>query len=68
VIELWEGPGRVFIRVEDDGTGIPEDLIRQGKGLDTVRSKIVYLDGRIAISRKTEGGTLIGMDLPVKTL
>jgi glucose-6-phosphate-specific signal transduction histidine kinase len=51
--------------VEDDGVGIDENKAVNGKGLETVRSKIAYLKGRVGIERKKEGGTLVVIELPI---
>lgn len=66
IIEIVEHPGQVSIFVEDNGVGITEDRATKGKGLDTIRSKIAYLNGRVEISRKREGGTLITIEVPNK--
>ena len=44
--------------------GIKEDKTVKSKGLETVRSKIAYLKGRVEIGPKKEGGTLIVIELP----
>lgn len=64
LLELVEHTGQVSIMVEDDGVGIDQDPAVKGKGLDTIRSKIAYLNGRIEIGRKKDKGTLIVIELP----
>ena len=66
LLELVEHPRQVSIMAEDNGVGIEEGRISGGKGLETIRSKIAYLNGRVEISRKKEGGTLVVIELPVK--
>ncbi len=70
MFELVEHPGFLSILADDNGVGMPDELLRSGggKGLNTIRSKIAYLNGRIEISRKMEGGTLVVIELPVKTV
>jgi len=65
LLELVEHSGQVSILVEDDGVGIDENRAVKGKGLDTIRSKIAYLNGRIEIGQKKEKGTLIVIELPI---
>jgi signal transduction histidine kinase len=65
LLELVEHSGQVSILVEDDGVGIDENRAVKGKGLDTIRSKIAYLNGRIEIGQKREKGTLIVIELPI---
>jgi signal transduction histidine kinase len=66
MLEVVEHPEQVSIMVEDNGVGIAANNTSKGKGLDTIRSKIAYLNGRVEISRKREGGTLIMIELPTK--
>ena len=68
LLELVEHPGQLSIVVEDDGVGIDEREGPKGRGLDTIRSKIAYLNGRIEISRKKEKGTLIVIEIPVENV
>jgi signal transduction histidine kinase len=63
-LEVVEHERSISIMVEDDGVGINEDKAVHGKGLETVRSKITYLKGRVEIGSKREGGTLIVIELP----
>jgi signal transduction histidine kinase len=65
VLELVEHERELTVMVEDDGVGINEDKAVKGKGLETVRSKIAYLNGRVEIGPKREGGTLIVIELPI---
>ncbi len=64
LLELVEHERAISILVEDDGIGINEDKTVKGKGLQTVRSKIAYLKGRVEIGPKNEGGTLIVIEIP----
>ena len=45
--------------------GIDEKRPVKGKGLDTIRSKIAYLNGKIEIGQKKDKGTLIVIELPI---
>ncbi|HUB61857.1 MAG TPA: ATP-binding protein [Puia sp.] len=65
LVELVEHDHEVSVVVDDDGIGINKDNAVKGKGLETVRSKIAYLKGRVGIERKKEGGTLIVIELPI---
>jgi signal transduction histidine kinase len=64
MLELVEHAGQVSILVEDNGIGIDLDKSVKGKGLDTIRSKIAYLNGHMEISKKWDHGTLIVIELP----
>jgi len=65
LLELVEHNGQVSILIEDNGIGMEEDKTVKGKGLDTIRSKIAYLNGQIEIGRKKDSGTLIVIELPI---
>jgi signal transduction histidine kinase len=65
LVELVEHDQEVSIVVDDDGIGIDQDHAVKGKGLETVRSKIAYLKGKVGIERKKEGGTLVVIELPI---
>jgi signal transduction histidine kinase len=65
LVELVEHDQAVSIVVDDDGIGIDQDHAVKGKGLETVRSKIAYLKGKVGIERKKEGGTLVVIELPI---
>ena len=49
--------------VEDDGKGLQTNEMAKGKGLLSVRAKIAYLNGKIEMMTKREGGTLIVMEI-----
>jgi len=65
LVELVEHDRAVSVVVDDDGVGIDKDNAVKGKGLETVRSKIAYLKGRVEIERKKEGGTLVVIEIPI---
>jgi signal transduction histidine kinase len=65
LLELVEHKGQVSILVEDDGVGIDGQRPVKGKGLDTIRSKIAYLNGKMEIGQKKDKGTLIVIELPI---
>ena len=65
LVELVEHDRVLSVVVDDDGVGIESDKAVKGKGLETVRSKIAYLNGRVGIERKKEGGTLIVIEIPI---
>lgn len=64
-LELVEHEKHISIMVEDNGIGIAEDLAEKGKGLNTIQSRIAYLNGKMEITRKQENGTLIVIEIPV---
>jgi signal transduction histidine kinase len=57
LLELTEHEDVVSLMVEDDGVGVGEDV--SGRGLDEMRAKVAYYHGRMEISRRREGGTLV---------
>lgn len=64
-LELVEHEHHITLMVEDNGIGIGDLTQAKGKGLDSIRSKIAYLNGRIEIMKKKDGGTLIVIEINV---
>jgi glucose-6-phosphate-specific signal transduction histidine kinase len=64
LVEVVEHERVISVMVEEVGVGIDLDKTVKGKGLQTVRSKIAYLKGRVEIGPKKDGGTLIVIELP----
>ena len=62
--------GRLLVTVEDDGVGLPAgfDAATTGNlGLQIVRTLVVgELSGTLDIGPRTDGGTRVVLDLPVK--
>lgn len=68
LLQLVEHRGVISILVEDNGVGIDEQVASSGRGLDTIRSKIAYLKGRMEMDSRDGKGTLIMIEIPVKSL
>lgn len=54
--------GRLMLAVEDDGTGLPEQ-IREGHGLRNMRDRAALLRGRLEV-RPLEKGASVILDIP----
>jgi signal transduction histidine kinase len=65
MLELVEHEKHISIMAEDNGVGIGDYTLTDGKGLSTIQSKIAYLNGKIEIMRKKDKGTLIVIEIPV---
>lgn len=65
LLELVEHEQHISIMVEDDGIGIAENSLENGMGLNTIRSRIAYLNGKMEIERKKENGTLVVIEIEV---
>jgi two-component sensor histidine kinase len=61
-------PGRLLVRVEDDGAGLPADFdlaATASLGLSIVRTLVESeLEGRLSIVARAGGGTSVTMDIP----
>jgi len=66
LLQWVEHPGILSVLIEDDGVGMDEQSAGKGRGLDTIRSKIAYLKGRIEINTKKGKGTLIVIEIPLR--
>ncbi|MEP7280150.1 MAG: ATP-binding protein [Bacteroidota bacterium] len=65
LLEMVEHENHIVLIVEDDGIGIENNIPARGKGLAAIQSKIAYLNGKMEIIKKQEGGTLIVIEIPV---
>ncbi len=65
MIELVEHEQHISMMVEDNGIGIGDYAAAKGKGLESIRLKIAYLNGMIEIMKKKEGGTLVVIEINV---
>lgn len=69
LLQLIEDEDRISIIVEDNGVGIfDESGIKNGIGLANIKAKITYFQGLIEVSKKTEGGLMIIIEIPIKTI
>jgi signal transduction histidine kinase len=64
LLELVEHEDQISLMIEDDGVGIGNFSSTDGKGLNTIQSKIKNLNGRIEISSKKDKGTIIVCEIP----
>jgi signal transduction histidine kinase len=66
-IWLWASTEEVYLRIEDDGRGMPspasKNARRQGVGIPSMRARLRQLGGSLEI-RSTSSGTLITARLP----
>jgi signal transduction histidine kinase len=62
-LEVIEHTDMVTIIIEDNGVGLDEALQTEGQGLSTIRSRVAYLNGKMEISNKQEGGVLVVIEL-----
>lgn len=69
-LELVEHETMISILVEDNGKGIDTSptAFSDGIGLDIIRSKVAWFNGKIEIRRKAAHGTLIMIEIPYKKL
>jgi signal transduction histidine kinase len=56
------------LEIEDRGSGFSTSTPRQGIGLVAMRERAELLGGKIAVTRPTEGGTLVRMTVPRERL
>jgi signal transduction histidine kinase len=70
LIQLIEHEDVLSILIEDNGKGMQNDLVvlKSGMGLNNIKSRIEYFNGRIELSEKIEGGTLVNIEIPVNTI
>jgi len=67
IVSRREG-GDLYLRVDDDGLGLP-DGVSEGLGLGNTRARLQVLFGEaasVALARKTEGGTRVELRFPFR--
>jgi len=57
--------GALNMRIEDNGSGFDETLIRQGNGLINMRNRAVALHGIIELKSALNRGTLVDLQVPL---
>jgi two-component sensor histidine kinase len=72
LVQAARDPGRLEVRVEDNGSGLPEGFsldAHASLGLQIVRTLVESeLGGQLAIRPRTGGGTSVRVSLPVKAI
>jgi PAS domain S-box-containing protein len=64
-IQLTGDPGRVILKVDDDGTGFPAEIFKsKGMGLRIMQSRVGMMDGTLAIERNPGGGASVICSVP----
>ena len=69
VVDVQRLVGRLHVRIDDDGRGLPDDFDLASSthlGLSIVRTLVESeLDGQLELTRRAEGGTRAAVDIPV---
>jgi signal transduction histidine kinase len=63
-VELAREGGQIHLRVRDDGAA--ELPLQEGYGLSGMRERLAQLSGQLAISRATQGGVALDIQLPLQ--
>ncbi|HVF16163.1 MAG TPA: ATP-binding protein [Steroidobacteraceae bacterium] len=65
-IDIRADEKHVFVRIEDDGVGLPEDWSQPGHfGLRGLRERVAKLEGRFDVGNRPAGGVAVTADLPL---
>lgn len=56
--------GGISLMIEDDGDGFDPALIQKGGGLQTIRSRVNLINGKLEIDSVRGRGTVISIELP----
>ncbi|MEO8303273.1 MAG: CHASE3 domain-containing protein [Betaproteobacteria bacterium] len=67
-VDLVHAPDSITLLIEDDGVGIPDNAQnnRLSHGITGMRQRVKALGGEFAIRRRSEGGTMIEVSIPVQ--
>ncbi|MFD1366280.1 histidine kinase [Actinoplanes sichuanensis] len=66
-VRLERDPNALHLEISDNGTGLP-NRYRAGVGLTSIRERATELGGTAHIGAAPQGGTLISVRLPLKTV
>ena len=66
-IRVTVGPDRLSAEVFDDGTGIPPPPAPRGRGLANMESRALEIGAAIRVSSRPGGGTVVRLDLPIRS-
>ncbi len=67
LIQLIEHDDALSLLIEDNGKGLKNKhlKIKNGVGLNNIKSRVDYFKGQIEFSEKVEGGTFINIEIPL---
>ena len=65
LIQLSRHNGTAALVVEDDGCGFDPDMLGNGLGLESIRSRVAYLHGDLDIVSSPGEGTSVTVQIPV---
>lgn len=58
--------GELFFRVQDNGIGFNQEIQSEGNGISNIKSRIIELNGSLAIFSKLDAGTFVEGTFPIK--
>ncbi|MES3016563.1 MAG: 7TM diverse intracellular signaling domain-containing protein [Bacteroidota bacterium] len=68
LLQLVEHEDVLSVMIEDNGKGIKNEVLENGMGLNNIKLRVEYFKGRIEISERIEGGTLVNIEIPVNSI
>ena len=66
-VALSHRDGVLELRVTDDGTGMPQEALRSGRGIAGMRERAIYSGGALTVSPGPDRGTVVRLRVPVDT-
>ncbi len=68
VVRLGHAAGFIFLRIEDDGVGLPETVMKGlggGLGMVTMEERARLIDGQLSLHRLPSGGSAVEVRLSI---
>jgi two-component system sensor histidine kinase UhpB len=67
LIELESANGHVYLRVSDDGRGLPDQIEGEAVGIEGMRERALLVGGSLTIESANGRGTAVRLSVPVET-
>lgn len=67
-LTIKETSGNIFIKITDDGNGFDMASVKRknGLGLNSIHSRVNYLEGKMQVTSEPDNGTVFKLNIPIQ--